>query len=74
MASQKKIEYMLGKAILDDKFRELVLKDPEEAAKELKIKLTAAQAASIKNLQPAQFEWWANGFNALKGEDGTFLW
>jgi hypothetical protein len=74
MASQKKIEFMLGKAILDDQFREKLLKDPELAAEELKIKLTAAQSASIKNLDPQKFEWWAKGFMALKGEKGAFLW
>lgn len=74
MASMLKIERMLGKAILDDKYRKLLMEDPDAAAKQVGATLTAAQRVSIQNMREDVFAWWAEGFKAAKSSDTPFLW
>lgn len=74
MASAEDLEYLVGKAVLDGKFRSWFLKEPMEAASSLKIQLTPAQAASIQNLDENLVEWWAQGIEKIKESDQSFLW
>jgi hypothetical protein len=74
MAMMSELEQVLGKAILDKGFRARLLADPETAAASLSIKLTDAQVARIRGLDADLVEWWAQGFDALKGISQGFLW
>jgi hypothetical protein len=74
MASAEDLEYLVGKAVLDSKFRGWFLKEPMEAASSVKIQLTPAQAASIQNLDENLVEWWAQGLDQIKSDDQSFLW
>jgi hypothetical protein len=74
MATMSELEQVLGKAILDKEFRARLLEDPETAAASVSIKLAEAQAARIRSLDADVVEWWARGFDALKGHAQSFLW
>jgi len=74
MAMMSELEQVLGKAILDKEFRAKLLEDPEAAAAGLSIKLTEAQVARIRGLDADLVEWWAKGFDAVKGISHSFLW
>lgn len=74
MASQSRIERLLGKAILDADFRKLLLNEPDTAAKEIRTSLTAAQRAAIESLDATQLDWWAQGFEAIRSRNRGFLW
>ena len=74
MATKEQIEYLLGKAILNPEFRENLLLNPEEAAKSLRIELTAAQSASIQRLDNNLVNWWSDGLTKFRPDDQAYFW
>jgi hypothetical protein len=48
MASQKEIESIIGKAILNPEFRKELMNSPEEAAKKIGIELSPEQTKAFK--------------------------
>ncbi len=74
MATMSGLERVLGKALLDSDFRSRLLGDPQKAASSIRVKLTTAQVARIRSLDPGLVEWWAQGFQTLKGNGEEFLW
>ena len=51
MAKQK-LERLIGRAVLDPKFREKLFADPEKAIREAGFDLTAEEMAGLKKLDP----------------------
>jgi len=74
MITTQDMERVLGKAILDADFRQKLLEYPQEAAQGIGVTLTAAQMAAIQNLDPELVEWWAEGFEQVRGGAQQFLW
>jgi hypothetical protein len=50
MATQAEMERLVGMAIFDEQFRDYILRDPEGAAKSVRITLTPSQADAIRDM------------------------
>jgi hypothetical protein len=48
MATEKEMNELVGRAVLDVAFRKRLMEDPEQAAQELSFTLTAEQLAALK--------------------------
>lgn len=65
MATQAQMERLIGKALLDEQFRALLLEDPEKAARQMRYRLDGGQAARIRTLDPKSLEAVADNFNEI---------
>jgi hypothetical protein len=65
MATQAQIERLIGKALLDEQFRALLLEDPEKAARQMRYRLDGGQVARIRSLDPKSLEELASNFNQI---------
>jgi hypothetical protein len=65
MATQAQMERLIGKALLDEQFRALLLEDPEKAARRMRYRLDGGQAARIRSLDPKSLEEVADSFNQV---------
>ncbi len=54
MATQAQIERLIGRALTNPQFRALLLKDPQEAARQLRYKLDDAQVERIRQVDPGR--------------------
>ena len=60
MAEYRGLEYLAGKAILDEEFREKLFYDPEGTARDYGVRLTADQIGNLKKVDHARaVEWLA---------------
>ena len=69
MATQAQMDRLVGKALFDAEFRELLISDPEMAARKLRYRLDGNQAARIRGLTPEALEQLAAGFAQATGLD-----
>lgn len=76
MASMAELEQILGKAVLDEKFRAYLLKEPQAAAGSVCVELSDNQLAAIQQLDGEALTWWAAGLDKLlgKGYGQGFFW
>lgn len=65
MATQAQMERLIGKALLDEQFRALLLENPEKAARQMRYRLDGGQAARIRSLDPKSLEEVADSFNQV---------
>ena len=66
MATQAQMERLIGKALLDEQFRALLLENPEKAARQMRYRLDGGQAARIRSLD-------ANALDALADNFGRAI-
>lgn len=64
MASQAQMDRLIGRALFSPEFRELLLQDPEKAARMLRYRLDPNQAARIRSLKPEALDKLARDFDA----------
>lgn len=65
MATQAQMERLIGKALLDEQFRALLLENPEKAARQMRYRLDGGQVARIRSLDPKSLEEVADSFNQI---------
>jgi hypothetical protein len=71
----EELEPLVGRAILNAKFRRWLLADPQAAAESMGIQLTDGQVAHIKGLDPKAVTWWMKGAEYAVGPKGLMpLW
>ncbi len=58
MAEYRGLEYLAGKAILDEKFRERLLYDPEGTARDYGVRLTPSQVDNLMKVDHARAVEW----------------
>lgn len=68
---RKKVESIIGKAVVDGDFLEAVFKDPERVAKEFN--LDQKGLAVIKQLKKPELEKFAKSFNARIMKDAAII-
>jgi predicted secreted hydrolase len=54
MATQQEIDRLVGRALIDDEFRDRMLADPQATADSLGIRLEADQMARIRRIRPEE--------------------
>jgi len=64
------MDKLVGKALFDDEFRAQLLRDPENAARSLRIVLTSGQIERIRGLDAQAMENLAHEFQELVGIGG----
>lgn len=62
MATQAQMERLIGKALLDEQFRALLLENPEKAARQMRYRLDGVQAARIRSLDAKALDALADNF------------
>jgi hypothetical protein len=65
METNRRIEHLAGKALLNKRFRTRLLARPEEAAKEEGITLTAQEIQALQAVDPAWVEAWLDQFESM---------
>jgi hypothetical protein len=78
MATQAQMDRLVGKALFDEEFRELLIEDPDKAARKLRYRLDPSQSGRIRGLSAEALEQLAAEFVAatdLKGpHHGISFW
>ncbi len=74
MATQAQIDRLIGRALFDPMFRELLLANPEKAARSLRYRLTESQAARIRELNAQDLEKLAAEFARITERKGIGFW
>lgn len=62
------LPYLAGRALLDEDFRERLLENPGQAARELGFYLTESQIEQVKSVDPAAVNDWVNNFEGYVGQ------
>jgi hypothetical protein len=62
------LPYLAGQALLNADFRERLLENPGQAARELGFCLSENQIEQIKAIDPAQVDEWVNNFEGYVGQ------
>jgi hypothetical protein len=71
MATQAQMDRLVGKALFDTEFRELLIADPEKAASSLRYRLTEPQLRRIRGLSAEALEQLAAEFTKATDLGGT---
>ena len=76
MATQAQMERLIGKALLDEQFRALLLENPEKAARQMRYRLDGAQVARIRSLDSKSLDHLASSFGRVieKSQQSLGFW
>jgi hypothetical protein len=67
MATQAQMDRLVGKALFDKEFRDLLIEDPGKAARLLRYRLDSSQEARIRSLSAEALEQLAAEFGEATG-------